>query len=89
MTTPLNRYYLPSCDQLLSVEMTPNYQQEDSSGDSSVNLSDLEFEVEDNHIDSNSAMASDIHITMPQFHGNSGEKAKDWVAWFNNFCGCA
>ena len=30
-------------------------------------------------------MASGIHITMPPFHGNSGENAKGWVAWFDNF----
>ena len=30
-------------------------------------------------------MASGIHITIPPFNGNSGENAKDWVAWFNNF----
>ena len=46
-----------------------------SSVDSSINLSNLEFE----------AMASGIHITMPLFHGNSGENAKGWVARFNNF----
>ena len=85
MTTPVNRYYLRSCDQPSSGETTPDYQQEESSGDSSINLSDLEFEVEDNYIDFNSTMASGIHIAMPPFHGNSGENAKDWVAWFNNF----
>ena len=85
MTTPVKRYYLRLCDQLSSGETTPDYQQEESSGDSSINLSDLEFEVEDNYIDFNSAMASGIHITIPPFHGNSGENAKDWVAWFNNF----
>ena len=47
----------------------------------------MEFEVEDNHINSNSvtAMASGIHITIPPFHENSGENAKGWVAQFNNF----
>ena len=65
MTTPVNRYYLRSCDQLSSGETTPDYQQEESSGDSSINLSDLEFEVEDNYIDFNSAMARGIHITIP------------------------
>ena len=84
MTRSRNRYYLRSCDQLSSGETTHDYQQEESSGDSSITLSDLEFEVEDNQIDSNSAMACGIHITLPPSHGNSGDNAKDWVAWFNN-----
>ena len=37
---------------------------------------DRRVEVVDNYIDFNSAMASGIHITMPPFHGNSGENAK-------------
>ena len=40
---------------------------------------DRRVEVEDNYVDFNSTMASGIHITMPQFHGNSGENAK--VGW--------
>ena len=37
---------------------------------------DRRVEVEDIYIDFNSTMASGIHITMPPFHGNSGENDK-------------
>ena len=90
MSSPQNRYYLRSCDQNSSGESTPD-NQEDGSGDSSLDLSDLETETElDQNITVNPVttppdMASGFHITMPPFHGNSGENAKDWVAWFNNF----
>lgn len=81
MSTPENRYYLRSCDQLSSGESTPDSV---SSQDSSLNLSDLEAtvltgqtsefqEVPTAHRNNQSAdMATGFHITMPPFHGNSG-----------------
>lgn len=94
MSTPENRYYLRSCDQLSSGESTPDSV---SSQDSSLNLSDLEATVLTGQIselqqapiqqnNNHSAdMAAGFHITMPPFHGNSGERADEWLTWFNNF----
>lgn len=94
MSTPENRYYLRSCDQQSSGESTPDSV---SSQDSSLNLSDLEATVLTGQIPevpelsteqsdhSSAIMATGFHITMPPFHGNSGERADEWLTWFNNF----
>ena len=89
MSLPQNRYYLRSCDNQSSGESTPD-QEQDHSGDTSLELSDIEAEVIfDPNIsvdlaETETEMAS-FHITMPPFHGNTGENAKDWIGWFTNF----
>ena len=88
MSSPQNRYYLRSCDNHSSSESTPD-QEQDKSGDTSLELSDIEAEVIFNPnisvdlAETDTEMAS-FHITMPPgFHGNTN--AKDWIGWFINF----
>ena len=82
MSTPQNRYYLRSVETASSGETTPD-PNESSSSESSLGLSDLEDAiVTPEQFD----MASNFHITLSPFHGNSGERADDeWLVWFTNY----
>ena len=79
MSQPQNRYYLRS-GGISSGENSPE-PIDTISGDSSLNLSDLEDTIFDQNLElshataSHSVMASKFHIAMPPFHGNPGERA--------------
>ena len=91
MPTPQNRYYLRSTDDnseetdtFTSGQSTPdlNYS---SASSSSLDISDIEG-VEVIHSPERTTMAGRPFITLPNFYGNPGESAEQWLGWFSNYC---
>ena len=65
---------------------------DNNSGDSLLNLSDLEDTIFDQNLNSSfsttvsdSVMATNFRIAIPPFHGKPGERADEWLTLFNNF----
>lgn len=84
MSTPINHYYLRSTtDQ--PTEGRTGLEAETISEDS-LDLSDLEGSIvfTDEEEPEPQEMATP-HITISPFHGNPGERAEEWLAWYNNF----
>ena len=89
MPTPQNRYYLRSTD-----DNSGETEETDSSGQSTPDLNisaassaSLELsDIEDIEVIHFPEMASRAHITLPDFHGNPGESAEEWLVWFANYC---
>ena len=91
MSTPQNRYYFRSRGIISSGENSPELV-DNNSGDSSLNLSDLEDTIFDQNLNSSfsttvsdSVMATNFHIVMPPFHGIPGERADERLTWSRNF----
>ena len=85
MSTPVNRYYLRSTEGEGSSE-DPYESNLALSDHEDTFLSEGSVISETEVLNSTypTVMASQIH--MPYFHGNPGERATNWLKWFDNYC---
>jgi hypothetical protein len=79
MSNPINCYYLRSRD--LPTEDSASEPEADPESEDSLGLSDLEVDL----ITTEEVIMAMPQISISPFHGNPGERADEWLVWFNNF----